>query len=55
MVDSLQSGLQILCQSFCNVVAEEDKDVNVVISPDGEPKMNMSNPHVELPYTYLMA
>jgi len=42
-------------QSFCNVVVEEDKDGNVVVSPNGEPKVETPNPHVELPYTYFMA
>jgi len=27
----------------------------MVIGPDGEPKMKTHNPHVELPYTYIMA
>jgi len=55
MVDCLQSGLQILCQSFCNVVAEKDREGNMVVGPDGEPRMKTQNPHIELPYTYLMA
>ena len=35
MVGCLQSGLRVLCQSFCNVVVEEDKEGNVVVIPDG--------------------
>jgi len=54
MVGYLQSGLRVLCQSFCNVVVKEDKG-NVVINPDGEPKVKAPNPHVELHYTYFMA
>ena len=54
MVGSLQSGFQALCRSFCNMVADEDREGNVVVSPDGEPQMKTPNPHVELPYTYLM-
>ena len=54
MVGCLQSGLQVLCQSFCNVVIEEDKEGNIVVGPDGEPKVKTPNPHVELPYTYFM-
>ena len=55
MVDCLQSGLRVLCQSFCNIVAEEDREGNVVVSPDGEPRMKTPNSRVEFPYTYLMA
>ena len=44
-----------LYQSFCNTVAQEDREGNVVVGPDGEPQMNTPNPHVELPYMYLMA
>jgi len=54
-VGCLQSGLRVLCRSFCNVVTEEDKEGNMIIGPDGEPKMKTHNPHVELPYTYIMA
>jgi len=33
MVGCLQSGLRVLCRSFCNVVlvAEEDREGNVVV------------------------
>ena len=55
MVGCLQNGFRVLCQSFCNVVVEEDKEGNVVVGPDGKPKVKTPNPHVELPYTYLMA
>ena len=54
MVGCLQSRLRILCRSFYNIVAEEDSDGNVVVGLDGEPRMKIPNPHVELPYTYLM-
>jgi len=54
MVGCLQSGLRVLCQSFCNVVAEEDKEGNIVVSPDGESKAKTPNPRVKLPYTYFM-
>jgi len=50
----LQSGLWVLCQNFCNVVIEEDKEGNIVVGPNGEPKVKTPNPHVELPYTYFM-
>ena len=55
MVGCPQRRLKVLCQSFSNVVAEENKEGNMVVSPDSEPKMKTPNPHVELPYTYLMA
>ena len=55
MVGSLQSGFQALCRSFCNMVADEDREGNVVVSPDGEPQMKTPNPRVEFPYAYLMA
>jgi len=55
MVGCLQSGLRVLCQSFYNVVAEEDREDNVVVGSDGEPRMKIPNPRIELPYTYLMA
>ena len=45
MVGCLQSGLQILCRSFCNVVAEEDREGNVVVGPDGEPRMDTKFSH----------
>jgi len=54
MVGCLQSELQILCQSFSNIVVEEDRESNVVVGLDGKLRMKTSNPHVELPYTYLM-
>ena len=55
MVCCLQSRLRTLCQSLCNVIAEEDREGNVVVGPDGELTMKTPNPRVELPYTYLMA
>ena len=54
MVGCLQSELQILCRSFSNIVVEEDRESNVVVGLDGKLRMKTSNPHVELPYTYLM-
>jgi len=55
MVGYLQSGLRVLCQSFCYIVVEEEKEGNVIVGADGEPKMKTPNPRVELPYMYLMA
>jgi len=55
MVGYLQSGLQVLYQIFSNVVVEEDKEGNIIVSPDGEPKMKTPNPYVEFLYTYFMA
>ena len=55
MVGCLQSGLRVLCQSFCRVTVEEDKDGNVIVDWDGESKRKTPNPWIELPYTYLMA
>ena len=55
MVGCPQSRLQILCQSLCNVVAKEDREGNVVVDPNGEPRMKTQNPRIKLPYTYLMA
>ena len=40
---------------FCIVVVEEDKEVNKVVSLDGEPKMKTPNSLIELSYTYLRA
>ena len=54
MVGCLQSGLRALCQSFCNVMVEEDKEGNVVVDPDGEPKVKTPHSLVELPYMYFM-
>jgi len=49
MVGFLQSGLQILCRGFCNIVAEEDRGGNMVVGLDGEPRMKTPNPRTELP------
>ena len=54
MVGCLQSGLRILCQNFCNILAEEDREGNVIVGPNGEPQMKTLNPRVELPYMYLL-
>jgi len=54
MIGYLQSRLRALCQSFCNVVVE-DREGDVVVGPDGEPKVKTPNPCVKLPYTYFMA
>jgi len=45
MVGCLLSGLQILCRSFSNVVAEEDREGNVVVGPDGEPRVDTESSH----------
>jgi len=55
MIGCLQSILRVLCQSFYNVVVKENNEGNVVVGPDGEPKVKTPNPHVELPYTYFMS
>ena len=55
MVGCLQSGLRVLCLSFCNVVVEEDRDGNVIVGLDSKPRMKTPNPRVEFPYTNLMA
>ena len=49
MVGYLKSGLRVLCESFCNVVVEEDEDDNVVVGPDGESKVKTPNPYVDYP------
>ena len=36
-------------------MVEEDKKGNVVVSPDGKPKVKTPNLRVVLPYTYFMA
>jgi len=54
MVGCLQSVLRTLCQSLYNVVVEKDKEGYVVVSTDGRPRVRTPNPHLELPYTYLM-
>jgi len=55
MVGCLQSGLQVLCRRFCDVVAEEDRKGNVVVGLDGEPTIKTPNPRVGLHYMYFMA
>ena len=54
MVCCIQSVLRTLCQSLYNVVVEKDKEGYVVVSTDGRPRVRIPNPHLELPYTYLM-
>jgi len=51
MVGCLLSGLWILCQSFCNIVAKEDREGNMVVGSDGEPRMKTPSLRVELPHT----
>ena len=43
-VGCLQSGLWTLCQSLYNVVAEKDREGNVVVGPDGGPKVRTPKP-----------
>jgi len=40
---------------LCNVIIEKYREGNVVVNPDGGPRVKTPNPHVKLPYTYLMA
>ena len=55
VVGCLQSRIRVLCQSFCNMVVEEDKEGNIIVDRDGKLKLKTPNPHVEFPHTYLMA
>jgi len=55
MIGCLHSRLRVLCESFYNVVVEEDNESNTVVGSDSEPKEKTPNSHVELPYTYFMA
>jgi len=55
MVRCLQSGLRVLTLSFYHVEVMEDEEGNAILDRNGEPKRKTPNPHVELPYTYLVA
>jgi len=55
MVGYLQSRLRVLTKSFYHVEALEDDEGNDIGDKNGERKLKMPNPRVELPYTYLMA
>ena len=55
IVGCVQSGLQVLTKSFCEVEAFEDEEGNMLVDQNGEPKMKVPNSRVELPYTYWTA
>jgi len=54
MVDGMQSGLQALMKSFCQVEAIVDAKRNTVKDSNGHPLVKTPNPRVELPYTCQM-
>ena len=51
MVGCIQSGLWILTNSFCEIEALEDEEGNMLVDQNGDPKLKVPNPRVELPYT----
>jgi len=55
MVGCILSGLRVLTKTFCKVEALADDEGNVLINQNGDPKLKVPNPRVELPYTYLVA
>jgi len=50
----IQSGLQVLTRSLCQVEALVDKESNPLIDLNGKPQFKTANFRVELSYTYLM-
>ena len=55
MVARIQSGLQALVKSLCQVEAIVDSEGRPVVDSEGRPRVKALNPRIELPYTYLMA
>ena len=55
MVAGIQSGLQVLTKSLCQVEAIVDSQGRQVVDSEGWPEVKTSNPRVEHPYTWLMA
>ena len=54
MVAGIQSGLQALVKSLCQVEAIVDSQSRPVVDSEGRPKVKTPNPRIKLPYTYLM-
>ena len=55
MVARIQSDLQALVKSLCQVEAIVDSEGRLVVDSDGRLRMKTPNPRIELPYLYLMA
>jgi len=55
MVAGIQSGLQALTKSLCQVEAVVNSQGRQVVDSEGRPEVRTPNPRIELPYTYLMA
>jgi len=55
MVAGIQSGLQALTKSFCQVEVIVAAEGNPVRDSNGHPLVKTPSPSVKLPYTYLMA
>ena len=55
MVAGIQSGLQAVTKSLCQVEAVIDSQGRQVVDSEGRPEERTPNSRVELPYTYLMA
>jgi len=55
MVADIQSGLQVLTKSLCQVEAITNSQGRPVVDSEGRLEVKTLNPRVELPYTYLMA
>jgi len=45
----------VLTKTFCKVEDLINDEGNVLTDQNGDPKVKVSNPRVELPYTYLVA
>ena len=54
MVRCIQSGLRALIKTFWKVVLVDDVGY-MLIDQHGDPEVKVTNPRVELPYTYLVA
>ena len=50
-----QSGLRTLTKTFCKVKALVDANSNALTDQHGNPEVKVSNPRIELLYTYLVA
>ena len=55
IVAGIQSGLQVLTKSLCQVEAGVDSQGRQVVDSEGRPEVMTPSPRVKLPYTYLMA
>ena len=54
MVVGIQSGLQVLTKSLCQVEVIVDSQGRPDVDSEGRPEEKTPNPKIELTYTYLM-